>query len=265
MMLLLAMLTTLGVQDEDAIREHVESTIRTQFEAEDLRKLAGMKGAVGVIMKMLQEDERKLMPLVYILGQIKANEAEGFILGLLKHQSPAVRVNAAGALVSLGCTKATEDISALLRDPAIIEADKAIVAAHLGDLGETKALQPLREYRDDLRRRNVQLGGPNLNTKLAITKLEAIALPDPVQKEKRLTDLLMEKHDNSETLKLRAWAAEKLADLQCKNAAATIRAMLPEIAGDGEAKAKLLKSLKRLGGQLTSKEQETLQLHGINP
>lgn len=261
MMLLLAAIMTAGLQGEEAVREQIETTIRTNFEADEIRALSRMTGAYGVIMKMIKEDEKKLLPLVEILGRIKSKEAESYILGLLDHTSPAVRVASAGALGRLETKKATERIAALLSDPAIIEADKAIVARTLGELGDVKALNALQGYRDSLTKRKVQLGGPNINTNHAITKLETLACADPVQKEKRLADLLLAKHENGETLDLRIWAAERLADLQCKNAPSMIRSAVAEIPGDGEPNARMLKSLKRLGGKLTNEEHETLRKH----
>src|SRR5688572_14348500 len=123
-----------------------------------------MTGAGGIIPKMIEDGDRRIVPLISILGAIKATESEDFLVRMLKHFKDPVRVGAACALAKLESKKATDGTIALLRDAQIEEDDRAQVAWALGELGDIKALPALKAYQADLQRREVKLLRPNLET-----------------------------------------------------------------------------------------------------
>jgi len=263
MKLLLLTLGLLLQENEQSIREQVDAVIREEYGNQELRELGKMNGARAVVMKMINEGDKRLSPLLAILGRLKAKEAEEMCLKMLKHTDPAVRVSAAGALAKLECRKATDEIATLLKDPGIPETDKADVAWALGQLGDPKALDALKAYQEDLRRRNVKLGNPNLFTKHAIVKLDVVATDEPVLREKKLADLLVGKHENAEGRELRLWAAGKLADYKCANAIPLIRSILADLTEES-GRAEALEAVRRLGGKLSEQETEALKKHGTN-
>lgn len=264
MTLFLLALGLLSQADDQAIRDQVDIAIREEFGTQETRKLAKMPGAGAVIMKMIREGDVRVCALIGLLGRLRVKEAEGYLLSTLKNDDPCLRVAAAIALAQLKCLKATDGIVALLNDPAINDSDKASVAWALGELGDEKALEAVKAYKNDLVRRNVKLGTPNLQTNHAIVKLDAIATQDPIQREKKLSDLLVTRHENAEGRELRMWAAGKLADYQYSKAIPLIRAILPDLEGQEEVRAQALEAVKRLGGKLTEQELDALRKNDSN-
>lgn len=95
---LLIGLALLAGQDDTAVRDQVEAVIRAGFTRESLDKLGRMPGAGGVVVKMVDEGDKRIVPLVSILGAIKARDSEEFLLRMLKHFEETVRVSAACSL-----------------------------------------------------------------------------------------------------------------------------------------------------------------------
>src|SRR5687768_17293837 len=121
---LLICIAFLAGPDEAAVREQVDAVIRQEYSRESLDKLAKMAGAGGIITKMIEDGDRRIVPLISILGAIKATESEDFLVRMLKHFKDPVRVGAACALAKLESKKATDGTIALLRDAQIEEDDR---------------------------------------------------------------------------------------------------------------------------------------------
>lgn len=255
-----------GLQEGPDLRKQIELALSDEF-GNETRKLAALKGADTGIAALIEAGDKRTIRLLTLLAEIGARQQEGTIAERLSHPDPAVRVAAAGALGMLRAGRSKDRIAPLLRDAALSDAQKGVVARVLGELDATEVLPDLQALAARLRENNVREEPLLSNVTIAVLQLETCTLTDAAVRQARLIGILQKKHAHADELRLRLWSARKLADYQCAEGKPALRMVLLEEGGDEgqkkHVKTGLLTALKRLGAELDPKERQFLREQGV--
>lgn len=250
-----------GAQEEVGLSKVVERTLGDRDE-EALALLRRSPAAAATIIRMVDEGHPMVVPLLSLLGKLGAAGAEDFLGKHLAHEEVPVRVAAAWSLGKLRSRKFLSNIIALLGDAALNDRQKGLVARALGEISDTRAVESLRGFVADLAARGVKSGTPVEETDRALMKLGILQKADVLQRDKLLSDVLVQKHSDVEGLELRLWAAERLAVDGRSVSVPFIRQLLVEQGGNEglsrEVKIRLLQAISKLGGALSAQESAFL-------
>ncbi len=262
---LLANCPSQDAAEQERIRQQIERCfggcgLGARVETEKLRR---MKVAGGVVRRMIEGGDIRLCPLLWLLGTLKAKESEDLMLRMLDHCDPPVQSTATWALGKIASHKAVDRLIARLGASALTDGDRSIVARALGEIEDPKALPALRGFQRDLGARGVKDSTALLHARQACLKLEICSMTGRALREARLVETLERRHENSEELDLRVWAAKKLADYGCTSARTALRSVLDKErerpALNKIATVELVSAIERLRGSLSDEERTLLE------
>ena len=211
-------LQRMGEDGADAVIEQISHAQTPTDRQRQFQVLSQLEAAVPALIRMLG-DSRWFVArnAADLLGELDAHDAEGALVGLLRHTDDRVRRSATNALLKLGTPEAMKAAYAALGDssPQV----RMHAAAAISDRRDSKTATTLIRAIESEQNGDVQLA--------MIAALGKIATPDAVQRLMRIAE-----PDNrvfkKKTSALRVAAVQALGEARTQQALAALKELLAD-------------------------------------